>query len=175
LVGVRNIVLIVFALPEFSHRLGQKAEMAANLDDWTILARERKRLHEREDHRTMKLALKHAVTAVLLVLSFVTPVVAGPLEDANAAIKRRDYATAVRLIRPLAEQGNANAQYNLGVFYDNGLGVPQDRVRAYMWLNLAAMQGRESAATVRDLTARLMTPAQIAEAQKLAREWKATK
>ena len=116
--------------------------------------------------------LKHALATVLLSLSFAIPVLAGPLEDANAAIKRRDYATAVRLIRPLAEQGDANAQYNLGVLYDNGLGVPQDRVRAYMWLNLAAMQGRESAATFRDLVARLMSPAQIAEAQKLAREWK---
>jgi TPR repeat protein len=119
----------------------------------------------------MKLTLKHAIAAIILVLGFATPVVAGPLEDADAAIKRRDYATALRLIRPLAEQGDANAQYNLGVFYDNGLGVPQDRVRAHMWLNLAAMQGRESAATFRDLVARLMTPAQIAEAQKLAREW----
>ena len=90
-------------------------------------------------------------------------------------MKRHDYATALRLIRPLAEQGDANAQYNLGVFYDNGLGVSQDRVRAYMWLSLAAMQGRESAAAFRDLVARLMTPAQIAEAQKLAREWKPTK
>ena len=115
---------------------------------------------------------KHVVAAIILVLGFATPVVAGPLEDADAAIKRRDYATALRLIRPLAEQGDANAQYNLGVIYDNGLGVPQDRVRAHMWLNLAAMQGRESAATFRDLVARLMTPAQIAEAQKLAREWK---
>ena len=118
---------------------------------------------------------KRALATVLLSLSFAIPVLAGPLEDANAAIKRRDYATAVRLIRPLAEQGNANAQYNLGVLYDNGLGVPQDRVRAYMWLNLAAMQGRESAATIRDLVARLMTPVQISEAQKMAREWKALK
>jgi len=119
--------------------------------------------------------LKRALATVLLSLSFVIPVLAGPLEDANAAIKRRDYATAVRLIRPLAERGDANAQYNLGVLYDNGLGVPQDRVRAYMWLNLAAMQGRESAATIRDLVARLMTPVQISEAQKMAREWKALK
>jgi Sel1 repeat len=124
------------------------------------------------DHKTMKFTLKHAVAAIILVLGFATPVVAGPLEDANAAIKRRDYATALRLIRPLAEQGNPNAQYSLGVFYDNGLGVPQDRVRAHMWLNLAAMQGRDGAAPFRDLIARLMTPAQIAEAQKLAREWK---
>jgi TPR repeat protein len=120
----------------------------------------------------MKLTLKHAVAAIILVLGFVTPVVAGPLEDANAAIKRRDYATAVRLIRPLAEQGDANAQYNLGVFYDNGLGVPQDKVRAYMWFNLSAAQGREGAAAFRDLIARRMTPAQMAEAQTLAREWK---
>jgi TPR repeat protein len=120
----------------------------------------------------MKRTLKHAVAAVLLVLSFVEPVAAGPLEDADAALKRRDYATALRLIRPLAERGDANAQYNLGVFYDNGLGVPQDKVRAYMWFNLSAAQGRESAAAFRDLIARRMTPAQIAEAQKLAREWK---
>ena len=120
----------------------------------------------------MKLTLRHVVAAILLVLCFATPVMAGPLEDANAAIKRRDYATALRLIRPLAEQGDANAQYNLGVFYDNGLGVPQDKVRAYMWFNLSAAQGREGAAAFRDLIARRMTPAQIAEAQKLAREWK---
>ena len=75
----------------------------------------------------MKLTLKHAVAVIILAFRFATPVVAGPLEDANAAMKRRDYASALRLIRPLAEQGNANAQYNLGVFYDNGLGVPQDR------------------------------------------------
>ena len=118
----------------------------------------------------MKLKLKHAVAA--MVLSFANPVVAGPLEDANAAIKRRDYATAVRLIRPLAEQGNANAQYDLGTFYDNGLGVPLDKVRAYMWFSLSAAQGREGAAAFRDLIARRMTPAQIAEAQTLAREWK---
>jgi TPR repeat protein len=122
----------------------------------------------------MNLTLKH-VAAIILVLGFATPVVAAPLEDADAAVKRRDYATAVRLVRPLAEQGDANAQYNLGVFYDNGLGVPQDKVRAYMWLNLSAAQGRDGAVAFRDLMARRMTPAQIAEAQKLAREWKPTK
>jgi uncharacterized protein len=120
----------------------------------------------------MKLTLKHAIAAIILVLRFATPAGAGPLEDADAAIKRRDYMTAVRLIRPLAEQGDANAQYKLGVFYDNGLGVPQDKIRAYMWLNLSAAQGREGAAAFRDLIARRMTPAQKEEAQKLTREWK---
>ena len=81
----------------------------------------------------------------------------------------------MRLIRPLAEQGDANAQYKLSVFYDNGLGVPQDKVSAYMCLNLSASQGREGAAAFRDLIARRMTPAQIEEAQKLTREWKPNK
>lgn len=120
----------------------------------------------------MNLTLKHVAAAIILVLGFAAPAAAGPLEDADAALKRRDYATAVRLNRPLAEQGNANAQYNLGTFYDNGLGVPQDKVRAYMWFSLSAAQGREGAAALRDLIARRMTPAQIAEAQKLARGWK---
>jgi TPR repeat protein len=118
----------------------------------------------------MKFKLKHAVAG--MVLSFANPAVAGPLEDANAALKRRDYATAVLLNRPLAEQGDANAQYNLGTFYDNGLGVPLDKVRAYMWFSLSAAQGRDGAAAFRDLIARRMTPAQIEEAQKLTREWK---
>jgi TPR repeat protein len=120
----------------------------------------------------MKFTRWRAAAAIILVLASATATMAGPLDDADAAIKRRDYATALRIVRPLAERGDANAQYNLGVFYDNGLGVPQDRIRAYMWLDLAAMQGRESAATFRDLVARVMTPGQIAEAQKLAREWK---
>ena len=123
----------------------------------------------------MKLAFKRSVAAMLLLLSFAAPAAAGPLEDAAAAFNKRDYTTALRLIRPLAEQGDANAQYNLGVFYDNGLAVPLDHVRAWMWFNLAAAQGKEGAAAFRDLIARRMTPAQIAEAQKLAREWKPKK
>ena len=120
----------------------------------------------------MNLPLKHVVVAIILILGFAAPAAAGRLEDADAAFKRRDYATAVRLIRPLAEQGDANAQYNLGVLYDNGLGVPQDKVRAYMWFTLSAAQGKDGAAAFRDLIARRMTPAQIVEAQKLAQEWK---
>jgi len=110
--------------------------------------------------------------ALVLVFLHVVSAAGGPLEDAEAAIKRRDYTTAARIIRPLAESGDATAQYNLGVFYDNGLGVPQDKVSAYMWFSLAAVQGREGAAAIRDLMARRMTSAEIAEAQKLTREWK---
>ena len=123
----------------------------------------------------MKRTLKHAVAVIILGFSYAEFVAAGPLEDAEAALKRRNYPTAVRLVLPLAEQGDADAQYNLGVIYDNGLGVPQDKVRAYMWFNLSAAQGRDGAAAFRDLIAWRMTPAQIAEAQKLIRDWKPTK
>ena len=57
----------------------------------------------------MNLTQQHAIAAIILALSIAAPAAAGPLDDADAAIKRRDYATAVRLIRPVAEQGDASA------------------------------------------------------------------
>ncbi len=91
----------------------------------------------------------------------------------------QDYAEAVKWYRRAAEQGNADAQYNLGIMYHDGEGVPQDYVQAHMWLNLAAARFPASDADAmnmavqdRGLAASKMTPAQIAEAQKLAREWK---
>ena len=84
----------------------------------------------------------------------------------------QDYAEAVRWYRLAAEQGNAVAQNNLGGMYGQGLGVPQDYVQAHMWVNLAAAQGNEQAQKTRDRLPKQMTPAQIAKAQRLAREWK---
>ena len=89
-----------------------------------------------------------------------------------------DYAEAARLYRKAAEQGNALAQSELGVVYFNGRGVPQDYVLAYMWLNLAAAQGSQDvpegydASSRRGHVAKFMTREQIAEAQRLAREWR---
>ncbi len=57
----------------------------------------------------------------------------------------------------------------------NGQGAPKDFVQAYNWYNLAEANGNKDAATVRDALAKQMTPAQIDEAQKLAREWKPIK
>ncbi len=56
--------------------------------------------------------------------------------------------------------------------YDNGYGVPQDYVQAHMWYNLAEAQGRTAAAWNRGLVAKLMTPGQIAEAQRWAGKWR---
>ncbi len=64
------------------------------------------------------------------------------------------------------------AQFNLGVMHSKGRGVPLDYVQAHMWVNLAAAQGEESYRKSRDKLAEQMTPAQITEAQRLAREWK---
>jgi len=55
--------------------------------------------------------------------------------------------------------------------YSNGWGVPQDYVQAHMWWNLAAAKGNEIGRKNRDIVAKKMTPGQIAEAQRLAREW----
>jgi len=159
--------------------------------------------------------VRATLTASLMLVALAGAAVSGPMDDANAAYHRGDYATALRLVRPLADQGDADAQYNLGVMYAkgqsvpqdyteafewlrraadqgyppaqssiglmfaDGLGVPQDYVQAHMWLDLAASrypdslkEGRDKAIRTRDLVAAKMTPAQIAEAQKLAREWK---
>lgn len=184
-----------------------------------------------------------AFFAAALLLSLSGTAIAGPFEDAVAAEERGDHATAVRLFRPLAEAGNANAQLELGtlfllgfgvpqndveaikwfrlsaergnanaqdalgfayyrgkgvpqnlveaakwfrraseqgldnaqnklgLMYENGEGVPQNFVLAHFWLNLAAAQDAVFVLN-RARVAAIMTPAQIAEAQKLARDWK---
>lgn len=84
----------------------------------------------------------------------------------------QDFNEAVRCYRMAAEQGNPWGQFNLAITYADGRGVEQDFVQAHRWYNLAASQGHEDAAKVRDELAELMTPEQIADAQRLAREWR---
>ena len=84
----------------------------------------------------------------------------------------QNYAEAARWYRLAADQGNAEAQNNLGTLYAKGRGVPRDDVQAYMWFALSAAQNHPPAAENRDAAAASMTPAQIAEADKLVRAWK---
>ena len=141
------------------------------------------------------------------------PSIAQTVGDGLAAYNRQDYVTAYRNWRPLADQGTASAQHNLGVMYRIGLGVPQDYaaavswyrggadqgtasaqynlgvmylygqgvgqdyVQAYKWFTLSASRAtraylREERTRQRDIVAARMTPQQITEAQRLAREWK---
>lgn len=74
-------------------------------------------------------------------------------------------------LRRAAEQGVAEAQFNLGLMYAKGQGVSQDYVAARMFLNLAGAKGNEDARKTRDLIATKMTAAQISEAQRRAQEW----
>ncbi|MDA2911492.1 sel1 repeat family protein [Nitrospiraceae bacterium AH_259_D15_M11_P09] len=156
--------------------------------------------------------MEAAIRWARLVLAAVVVLVAAPawadFEAGWEAAERGDYATALKELRPLAEQGVAKAQTALGLLYHIGRGVPQDSIEAVrwfrmaaeqgnapgqtglggmyfygrgvpqddvlaqMWVNLAAAQGNELARMIRDLLAEMMTPAQLAEAQRLAREWK---
>ena len=79
------------------------------------------------------------------------------LHDALPICVREDDATAVMWFTKVAEQGKADAQFNLGVMYDNGMGVPEDDVIAYMWLDLAAAQGNENAKVTKDIITKTMT------------------
>ncbi len=173
----------------------------------------------------MQNVIKAAIVAFAFALA--SPVAAQDYEAGMAAYNLGDYAAALREWRPLAEQGHAKAQNNLGhmyrfgqgvpqddteavkwwrkaaeqgfaqaqfqlgYMYDKGLGVAQDNVQAHMWFSIAAREGDadaagaetdadrpltllrvKSATKSRDKVAGRMTPEQIAEAQKLAREWK---
>jgi uncharacterized protein len=69
-----------------------------------------------------------------------------------------------------ADHGDAAAQFNLGVMYGHGLGVSQDYVLARMWLGFSAAKGEEGAAEARDETEVKMTPSEIADAERMARE-----
>jgi hypothetical protein len=118
--------------------------------------------------------------AILLALYRTDPAVAGPFEDATKAYERGDYKTASLLFNILAEYGNASAQGNLGVMYEQGQGVPKDYVLAYMWYFLAFMGAKDPEesnlwANKRQRIAYMMEIYQIADAQRLARGWKPKK
>ena len=85
------------------------------------------------------------LAGVMLALALFGSARAGPFEDGQAASKRGDYAEALLLWRPLAEQGEAKAQFSLGSMYDEGKGVPQDFDQAATWFRKAADQGYAAA------------------------------
>jgi uncharacterized protein len=151
-------------------------------------------------------SIKALFASIILFTCSALPGGAGPLEDAEKELFHNREEAALRLLRPLADQGNAQAQYLIGTLYFKGWGVPQDDTVALKWFRLSADQGshnglgalgsmyfmgrgvpqdyvlahmyfnlsaaRGGSAERRDSVLQLMTPTQIAEAQKMAREWK---
>ncbi|SUZ82048.1 uncharacterized protein METZ01_LOCUS34902, partial [marine metagenome] len=63
------------------------------------------------------------------------------IEQALDAMDKEDYRTSFEIFQPLAEQGNAKAQFHLGFLYRIGQGVNQDFQKAYHWYSLSAEQG----------------------------------
>jgi uncharacterized protein len=95
----------------------------------------------------------------------------GAMYEKGEGVKA-DPSQAAKWYRKSADQGYAKAQYALGKTYADGRGVLQDYIEAHKWLNLASSNGEPEAAKQRDDVANKMTPAQVAEAQRLAKEWK---
>lgn len=119
------------------------------------------------------------VAALFLTLSLLaSSAFASPIEDGIAAFNRKDYDAAVKLLQPLAEQANPEAQYQLGYMYLYGQGVPQNYTEAWFWLTIAAnastadAQSAVTAAAGRNQILKHLTPEEIEAAKKRVDEWK---
>ena len=124
--------------------------------------------------------MNRLLLTLLLLFGTCTVAVADDLNDGIAAYRSNDYATAFAKFTKAAEAGNADAQGRLASMYAVVHGVPQDFVQAYKWFNIAAStdtdkEERDRSVRSRDLVSGKMTPNQIAEAHRLAREWKPKK
>ncbi len=106
------------------------------------------------------------ILCALLVMAKIAP--KDDLEIALKALERDDYEAALKGLYPLAEQGDATAQFHLAGMYGLGQGVAQDYVCAYMWYNLAVLNGSADAVAVRDELAKVMTDEQIMDARRLS-------
>ncbi len=80
-----------------------------------------------------------------LLMTLAQPAGAATIEDAQAAARMADHKSAAEIYRSLAEQGNAEAQYQLGILYARGMGVDQSYTEAANWYRKAAMQGNAEA------------------------------
>ena len=95
----------------------------------------------------------------------------GVMNEIGLGVKR-NRATAVELFRKAAEQGDAKAQSNLGRMYARGLGAERNLALAYQWLRLSVEQNEITAQKVLDEVQPEMTPEQIAEGERLARDFR---
>ena len=85
--------------------------------------------------------MKNLTIALAFLMTFSLPVSAQDFQKGLSAAQAGDFATALQEWTPLADQGDASAQYNLGFMYSNGQGVLQDYAEAVKWWRLAAEQG----------------------------------
>ena len=105
--------------------------------------------------------------SIAILLASGSLAAAGPWEDGMVAYNRGDYVPAMKLIRPLAQAGNAKAQNAIGVMYRKGEGVARSSTRAFMWFSLAAKKGDPSAKASLQEVSKDMTPAEMAQAKEM--------
>ena len=84
--------------------------------------------------------LRFPVALVLSIVCLAAPPARADIKAGENAYHRGDYATALREWQPLAKQGDAVAQYHLGLLYANGQGIPKDDAQARQWYEKAAVQ-----------------------------------
>jgi TPR repeat protein len=97
--------------------------------------------------------IRTLIVAATLALAS-TGAFADDFQDGLLAMLKGDNETAVKMFRPLAENGNAEAQYHLGYLYETGTGVKRDDKEALRWFSAAAAQGHEGAAIRAKVVAR---------------------
>ena len=111
------------------------------------------------------------INKLLVILAFsmlFNNAVAADFNKGLKAAQSGDFKTALAEWTPLAEQGYADAQSNLGTMYDNGSGVLTDTKRAYMWYNLSSYNDNEIGGKNKDKITKEMTPADISKAQDMS-------
>lgn len=122
--------------------------------------------------------MRYTAALFLTLFLFTSAAFAGPLEDGVAAFNSQDYDAALSLLKPLAEQGNPAAQYQLGYMYLYGHGVEKNYAEAWFWLTIAASanttdpKGAATAAAGRNQILKQLTPGQIEALKKRVEEWK---
>ncbi|MBT3183470.1 MAG: sel1 repeat family protein [Nitrospina sp.] len=115
--------------------------------------------------------MKRLIPVLLMLVLVSAPVYAGDFQDGENAYRKGDYRTAFEKFEPLAEQGNAQAQWLLAGLYARGMGVARDYVQALKWSAIAGANGVEAGSIGRDLLQKKMTPDQINKAFREAGEW----
>ncbi|MBT8120169.1 MAG: SEL1-like repeat protein, partial [Gammaproteobacteria bacterium] len=89
----------------------------------------------------MNTAVKYYFSIILMLSMLLPEVMAATLADAKMAIRAQDYNQAVKILKPLASNGNREAQYQLAVMYGNGQGASKDKSKAAHWMTQSAKQG----------------------------------
>jgi len=92
-------------------------------------------------------------------------------ERGEKALTAAKHDVALKHLRPLAERGHSHAQFYMGIMCAKGLGVPQDYIQAYVWLDLAARTQINRFVEARDKVAKRLSADELAEAQRIAAGW----